>query len=90
MFVGDFVSLPQFLESVLFSITCISQHVSAQYSLGLYLGGRLGSGKQNTVWFICVRVVISEVIFWCWGCTNSSFSPLLILIQLWVFVIIGY
>lgn len=29
--VGDFVSLPQFLESVLFSITCISLCLSAQY-----------------------------------------------------------
>lgn len=43
---------------------------------GTLLGRRLGSGKQNTVWFICVRVVISEVIFCCWGCINSSFpSP---------------
>ncbi len=70
--VGDFVSLPQFLESV---------HLYLSASLyiiqpGAPLGRRLGSGKQNTVWFVCVWFVISVAIFCGWGCTNPRFFPL--------------
>lgn len=55
---GYFVWL--FLESALFSITCLSQHLSTRRRLGAVLGGGTGLSKHSTLLFISDGAVISE------------------------------